>query len=679
MSDAFRRTRLGVEIGGLILLGLYSGLAAAQQTATSGRNISADVEEIIVRGRSLETSLPLELSKYGSDLEIVTAEQIMNHGFVDVAQSLEMLVPGLHLTTQAGAFSYVNLAMQGSRPTDILWTLDGVRINNRLYNGTSPADTLPSSMIERNEVLKGSHSVMYGTQAIAGVVNVVTRGFSDEFDGGVSAGAGSYGTKRVSAHGRGSLGGHKVVGWASKDESDGFEIFDDYQPTSMFRERGYSVESGGLKYGYDFTENLSLSLTGIHTEAALDYPNVAGSSVNDRNEDIYSGRIDYTPSAGTQFFVKGYFHDWDTNYYTAGQPPATALYWGYEDQGVTAGALLTPIEQMEVHVGYDYQSYEGRDDVLLIAGLREKVKAVYTQLRSTDDFAENVHVAAGVRYDDTGGVDSTTWSTMGLWEINDYFYVQGVLATSFMLPSAENLYRIHCPSGLNCTHGNPNLEAEESLGLTASIGGRVDIAERPLSWQLSAWDRKVDNLITTAAIPASMLGQYPTAFTRTFINAPTEVDVKGAEILFRGPITDALSFDVSYTYSKEVGAGTDFQLRDRPKNQYKGSLSYESQRYPFGFNVAFKYIGDKTQDMRNVNLGIQEYGDAYLVDAGAHMFLDGRDGNHRMTLRVENLFDEDYATAMGNAVRTGVTPTQRFIWNRLGPPRTYTLNYNYTF
>lgn len=679
MPQSLRRTRLAAAIGGLVLIGLYSSATFAQQTATSGRAISPDIEEIIVQGRSLETTLPLELSKYGADLEIVTAEQVMNHGFVDVAQSLEMLVPGLHLTTQAGAFSYVNLAMQGSRPTDILWTLDGVRINNRLYNGTSPADTLPSSMIERTEVLKGSHSVMYGTQAIAGVVNVVTRSFSDELDGGFSVGSGSYGAKRASVHGRGALGGHKLVGWASRDESDGFEIFDDYQPTSLFRERGYAVDSFGAKYGYDFTEDLSLSLTGIHTEAALDYPNVSGSSVNDRNEDIYSGRLDFTPSERTQFFVKGYVHDWDTNYYTAGQPPSTALYWGYEDQGVTAGALLTPIDQLEVHMGYDYQSYEGRDDVLLIAGLREKVNAVYTQLRTTDAFAENVHLAAGARYDDTGGVDSTTWSTMGLWEINEYFYVQGVLATSFMLPSAENLYRIHCPTGLNCTHGNPNLEPEESLGFTGSIGGRLDVAERPLSWQVSAWDRKVDNLITTAAIPANMLGQYPAAFTRTFINAPTEVDVEGAEFLLRGPITEALSFDVSYTYSKEVGAGTDFQLRDRPKNQYKGSLAYESPRLPFGVNVAFKYVGEKTSDMRNVNLGIQEYGDAYLVDAGAHAYLDGRDGHHRLTLRVENLFDEDYATAMGNAVRTGVTPTQRFVWNRLGPPRTYTLNYNYTF
>lgn len=677
MSHSFQISRLRGAIAAATVLALYSGTLAAQQTATSGRTITPDVEEVIVTGRSLETSLPLELSKYGADLEIVTGEQIMNHGFIDVAQSLEMLVPGLQLTTQAGAFSYVNLQMQGSRQSDTLWAIDGIRINNRLYNSTSPADTLPSSMIERVEVLKGSHSLMYGTQAIAGVANVVTRSFTEDFRGGFSVGSGSYGLQRASVHGSGTAAGHKFVGWASKDENDGYEIFDDYQPSSVYRDRGYDVENFGLKYGYDLTEDLSVSMSAIHTEAALGYPNVSGSTINDRNEDLFYARVDYTPSAQTQFFLKGYSHDWDTNYYPAGQPSSAGAYWGFKDEGLTAGALLTPLETMEVHVGYDYQTYNGRDDVLLIAAQQESVHAVYTQLRSTDAFSDDLHVAAGARYNETEGVSSSDWSFMGLYDINEYLYVQGVLATAFMLPSAENLYRIHCPTGLNCTHGNPNLEPEESVGLTLSVGGRLDVATRPLSWQLSAWDRKVDNLITTAPVLAGM--NLPPEFTRTFINAPTEVDVQGAEVLLRGPLTQALSFELSYTYSKEVGAGTDFQLRDRPKNQYKGSLAYVSPRYPFGINAAFKYIGLKTVDMRNVNLGIPEYGDVHVFELAGHVYLDGRDGRHRLTARIENALDEEYATAMGNAIRAGVAPQQRFIWNRLGPPRTFSVNYNYTF
>ncbi|MDP2286364.1 MAG: TonB-dependent receptor plug domain-containing protein, partial [Pseudohongiella sp.] len=263
--------------------------ALAQQPTTDPESTK---QEVLVTERSIENTLPLELSRYGADLEIVTDSQVRNHGFVDVAQSLEMLVPGLHLTTQAGAFSYVNIQMQGSRASDLLWTMDGVRINNRLYNSTSPADTLPSSMIERLEVLKGSHGLMYGTQAIAGVVNVVTRGFSETTDGSVVLGTGSDGIRRLNGYVRGALGGHKIVAWVSKDQSDGYEIYDNYQPTAVNRKRGYDVDSLGLKYGFDFSENLALSMTGIRTNATLDYPNVSNVSVNDREETILSAKLD---------------------------------------------------------------------------------------------------------------------------------------------------------------------------------------------------------------------------------------------------------------------------------------------------------------------------------------------------------------------------------------------------
>ncbi len=128
---------------------------------------------------------------------------------VDVASALES-VPGLYIKPGAGPFSYVDVSLQGSRTQDVLWTVDGVRINNRLYGSTSPNDTLPASMIERIEVLKGGESLFYGTQAAAGVVNVVTRGFTDDFNGQVNANVDSRGGTNVDGYVRGSLGEHKL-------------------------------------------------------------------------------------------------------------------------------------------------------------------------------------------------------------------------------------------------------------------------------------------------------------------------------------------------------------------------------------------------------------------------------------------------------------------------------------
>lgn len=678
---AFHRPAACISIStlsalGLLLLPSHSIAQPATQQSISGDPDAPTLQEILITERSIENTLSLELARFGADLEIVTDELVRDHGFVDVAQSLEMLVPGLHLTSQAGAFSYVNVQMQGSRSSDILWTLDGVRINNRLYNSTSPADTLPSSMIERVEVLKGSHGLMYGTQAIAGVVNVVTRGFSQTTDGNVTVGVGSHGLKRANGYVRGALGEqkqHKLVLWASKDETDGYEIYDRYQPTATDRKRGYDVESIGLKYGFDFTPDLSLSMTGIVTEAELGYPNVSRISINDRTENIFSAKLDYIPSETAMFQLKGYYHTWDTDYYT---PPNPSDYWGYEDMGITAATVLSPHRYFEYHIGYDFQTYTGEDDYLLIAGEREDVHAVYTQIRSRDDLSERFRFAAGVRYNETEGNDATVWNVSGVYDLTDNLYVQGMAATSFMLPSAENLYRIHCPSGENCTHGNPTLAPEESSAFNLGVGGNLNLLQRQLNWQISGWDRSVDNLITRAPIPVELEGQFPEGFNQTFINVPNKVDVTGAELLLRGPITDALAFDVSYTYSKEVDSGTGRQIRDRPRRQYKGSLSYNPQSRPFGANLAVKYVGDKTEDV--TGFGRQSYGDYYVLDAGAHLYLD-RNQQHRITLRLENLLDEEYATSVSSAILTGSDPQERFQWQRLGVPRTVHLNYSYSF
>ncbi|HVJ03591.1 MAG TPA: TonB-dependent receptor plug domain-containing protein, partial [Sphingomonas sp.] len=197
-------------------------------------------DEIVVTGESLETTLPQELARYGSDIETVTEEQIRNRGEVDLAGALRG-VPGLYIVPGSGPFSYVDLSLQGSRTQDVLWTVDGVRINNRLYNSTSPNDTLPASMIERVEVLKGGESLFYGTQAVAGVINVVTRSFSEEFGGQLNASVDSFAGTSIDGYARGGVGAHRFIAYASYNRSEGYRPYSVMQPSATDRLRGYDL------------------------------------------------------------------------------------------------------------------------------------------------------------------------------------------------------------------------------------------------------------------------------------------------------------------------------------------------------------------------------------------------------------------------------------------------------
>ncbi len=128
---------------------------------------------------------------------------------------------------------YFDAALQGSRNQDMLWLIDGVRITNRLYNGTSPLDTVPAHMIERIEVLKGGQGIFYGTQSVGGVINVVTKGLQQETVGAVSASANTHSGYGLNGYYRGGNDQVQFVAYASKDEFDGYQPWRDRERTGF--------------------------------------------------------------------------------------------------------------------------------------------------------------------------------------------------------------------------------------------------------------------------------------------------------------------------------------------------------------------------------------------------------------------------------------------------------------
>ena len=162
-----------------------TAIALALCAPALARADTATTPEVVVTA-GLEETLPEDLALSGVRVDTVTDQQIRNGGYVDIAQSLQALSPGLFLLPKNGPFDYADISLLGSRTDDVLWLVDGVRINNRLYSGTPPLDTFPSAMVEKVEVLEGGQALFYGTAAVAGAVNIVTRGFSKTRDGQVT-------------------------------------------------------------------------------------------------------------------------------------------------------------------------------------------------------------------------------------------------------------------------------------------------------------------------------------------------------------------------------------------------------------------------------------------------------------------------------------------------------------
>jgi outer membrane cobalamin receptor len=636
-------------------MGLLAGVAAAALfvPAAAQAEEAGEAEAIVVLGDRLEESTPEELERYGSRLELIEGQAIDEAGFFDTAGALQFLAPGLFLTPKSGAFDYVQVSLQGSRTNEVLFLTDGVRINNRLYGSTSPLDSIPASMIERIEVLKGGQGLYYGTQAVGGIVNVITRSFARETDGAVEASVDTNEGYHINGYARGSSGDHYFVGFASHDEAEGFQAFReaDLQPSAIDRKRGYKVTSFGAKYAFEPSDTLRFTASYQHNDAVVDFIKAEDNyrNHNDRNEEIVSVKLDWSPSEAFDLYVKGYYHDWDTVYLDLRPTvnPDGSLgdiftvfdgeMWGYDDLGVNVLGEYRVGNGVALVGGYDFQTYRGYDDVFFVETRREEVHAPFAQVKFDSG---NLSLAAGVRHNmPSDGQKKTVWNVSGRYGTDSGLYVRGQVGTAFRLPSASELYQDSVANGC-CEQGNPNLVAEQSFNVEGGLG----FANGMINAELIGFYRTVDDLITIDfSLPA-----WPEGF---YVNSPEEVRVWGGEAIVTARLSETVTATVDYTHTGAEMVGTDEQLVNIPRDQAKLILNAQTPDGRFGGNLALNWVGGLWANLPVV--GRVNYGNYAVLNLGGYAFLD-EDHRHRVSVRLENALDADYDSAM-TRVRTDVT------------------------
>ncbi|HEY2678142.1 MAG TPA: TonB-dependent receptor [Steroidobacteraceae bacterium] len=662
-----RRFTKSALIGGCI--GLIGLSAAYADTDT--------LEQVTVTAKRLEEEIPQELAKYGTRVDVITAAQIKNGGFTDVATALQTLAPGLFISPKNGPFDYVHASFQGSSTGDILWLVDGVRINNRLYNGTTPLDTLPASMVERIEIIEGGQALFYGTQAVAGAVNIVTKSFSDTPDGAIAVAADTINDRHFDGYARDTIGKGQFVVYGSADKSSGYQPFrdEDFQPSATDRSRDYEVLTLGVKYAYNFSDKIRLTLSEQHTDGRLDdlQPQLVNTAFNDRDEDLATAKLDIEASDVVQFFIKTYYHDWRSHYteFDNTIPPSDTLSviendgpWGYRDYGANLLAKLSFGRDFDYFVGYDLQNYSGSDAVLVITQHTERTQALFAQVRTTSDLFGNLKLAAGVRYSDPSvGESDTVWNLSGRYEINPNVFVRGQVGTAFRLPTAEELFA----DDPEDERGNPDLKPETSTNANLSVGFLFNVGVTQNKVELIGFYRDVKDLIDFTSFDDAT-GQA------VFGNVPGTVSVRGGEISLESSQSESWSATLDYTYNHSIDPSTQLQVANVPTNLVKASIDYHPAAEPWGANLTVNHFG------KTIATGLwdgnEAYGNDTIVNLSGRVFLDSQ-RHQRLDLSLQNLFDRKYSTSLGTATRD-LDGSNYTYWN-LGVPRNLRASYTYHF
>jgi vitamin B12 transporter len=662
-------------------------VTGASQPVNAVLQIAAIAEEVAVSAPKLEEELPQDIERTGVRMQTISGSTIEAAGYDDVGQALQSLVPTMFLTPRSGAFDYVVASLQGSRTPEILWLVDGVRISNRLYNGTTPLDTIPAHMIERIEVIEGGQGLFYGTQAVAGVINVVTRAFSDTTRGRLQTGVDSNGGRHINVFTGDTRGRNRFVFYGSSDIADGYQSFpeNEYSASTTDRLRSYNVLTFGAKYAYDFSDAVRVSTMYQRTDGNLDFLSrparssatqsggLAG-AYNERDEHIFSAKLDVTPREQFQFFVKTYYHRWDTYYNETrnllADPGSQVVisadeFWGYKDFGVNFLAKLAPRRGVEYFAGYDLQNYGGRDDVLLIADTNETVNALFGQVRTTRDLWEKTTLAAGLRFNaPTNSQSSTVWNLSGQYDFAANLFARGTLGTSFRYPDAYQLFAIDD----TCCLGNPDLKPEQSFNINGSFGARLINGTRTFNVEIVGFYRNVEDLIVATFDENDL--EIPQ-------NSQDAVKVKGVSLIGSTALSGDFSASLGYTFAQTkrvAGAqGSDSAIAGLPENHFQLMLDYHPARLPFGVLLTANTVGEMFDSV--ATFGNVPSGDYTIVDLAGRVFLDaGR--RHRINMRLENLFDNEYTTLHGRGFNDAGNP---FLMHFLGPERTFHVTYGFSF
>ena len=174
------------------------------------------------------------------------------------ASAVDLLrdLPGVFVQQSGGRGSVVSLFTRGAKPNFTLVLLDGVKANDptNTRGGSYDFSTLDLNDIERIEFVRGPASAIYGSDAVGGVINIITRHGSATPEAGLSAEGGSFGYARVAGHVGGPVGGATANLGLSYTDS------------------GMPVEGSNVK--------------GTNLDGALSLPQIAGTAIR------FTGRYD---------------------------------------------------------------------------------------------------------------------------------------------------------------------------------------------------------------------------------------------------------------------------------------------------------------------------------------------------------------------------------------------------
>ncbi len=630
----------------IIFLSLHFSLKAQQSDS-----VKTTLSDVVITA----TKTPTPFYELGSSVSVITSQEIARQQLQTVVDVLRE-EPGLSIIQQGGPAKLSNVFIRGGNPNHTLVIVDGVKMNDASSpNNAFDFSTLNTNDIDRIEIVRGPQSTLYGSDAVAGIINIITKQGINKPRFSLMGETGSNGYYRGNFS---ALGTIDVLNYSfnfTRNGSEGIPASDAKFGNKI--NNGYNLSALNSLLSYNIEQFLKFDLNYKYTKSfsSLDQDAKLGDDPNftyNVEEQVFRAGVKsnlFDNNLQSQFYaslirrttrnldlVDQYHPNLSSDSYNYSQ--RIKFDWQNTAHFIKNNLITFGIETEteEANTTYfstsDYGPYDS-----IFPHQSNRTTGLY--LQDQVNIENKFFISAGMRYDDNqkfGGV--TTFRIAPAYFINSLgAKLKMSYGTGFKAPSLFYLF--------DPTWGNPDLKPETSKGCDAGLekyfaGGNISVG------------------LTYFNILFEDMFGYDANYKEVNI---AKASSHGFEVTASAQNLDNFSFTGNYTFTEtkdESESSSDFGLPliRRPKHQASLIINYNFNK-EFNFNLQVQYVGARDdKDFSTFPVSRVMMPDYTLVNfAASYQLLSYLE----FTGRIENLFDKQYEEVLyygtlGRSIYAGV-------------------------
>ncbi|WP_188397680.1 TonB-dependent siderophore receptor [Sporomusa sp. GT1] len=624
-----------------LALALTVGLALSSLnlvSAAAEEEYNFALEQVVVTATKTEK----KVKEVPAAVEVITKEEMDKKNIKRVDDALRSIT-GIYVRQSKGVMGNTDMiGMRGfGKQKQVLVMIDGQPINDGYNTGVNLAN-IPTDNIERIEVIKGSASALYGSNAMGGVINIITQDKARQ-ESAVRLGIGGQGTGSQSFYTSGSSGNFDYFITAQKSSVDGY-VINPNKPQDGDNGMKRELYNGKLVYHVD--DKSKVSLYGGSNDFKYFY--TGNKDHGETNEDNWG--LNYENQLSDTSSLKVSYGEKKVDYWYVSSNKHTS-----NPSKTTQGEVQYNFQQGDkdlITVGYSRRAEKG-DSFASNVDIGGKTETHSFYIQDEHKISNNTTVYLGGRYDDwrfydgytsSAGTTTRTPETKAnsfnpkigvVHQMNDKLTLRSSIGKAFRAPNIYELAKDWEDHSNNTIYKcNPNLKPEEATNYEIGFDYQAD---KTVLAQVNIFHSDVSDAVDqkTSKVAGTQVKQ--------FINSGKS-RINGFEIGLNKRFDHAWSSFANYTYTDAKVISSDVapeneghQISGVPRQLFKVGVNYEKDRWQAG--LSGNYVSETNDPVKRGKSGYGYYGSYFTVDTKVSYKMTQ---DTTISLSVDNVFDREY-------------------------------------